>query len=134
MNAIEARDIIFGFFKDVWDPREAVYGDIPGKIPPSESTWARVSIKHVIGGQSSLSGESGTRRFTNQGTVFFQIFAPVGDGSTACYTAAQEVLDAFREAQHPDVWFRDAKLVEVGADGAFNQINVSVTFSYDDVR
>lgn len=134
MTPEQARDVILGIFKAAWDPRVAVYDDVPGNIPTSETVWARATIRHATGRQSSLGGDIGSRRFTDRGTVFVQVFAPVGDGSTACYEAAREVQNAFRDARNPDVWFRDVRMNEVGADGAFEQINVLATFSYDDVR
>ena len=137
MTPAEAKDVILGIFKTVWDtptPRIAVYSDLPGTKPASNVVWARAIVQHAEGRQSSLAGVSGTRRFTDEGTFFIQVFAPVGDGSTACLAAAREVQDAYRDAKHPNVWFRDVKLREVGADGTFYQINVSGTFSYDEVR
>jgi hypothetical protein len=133
MTPIEARDIILGIFKAVWDPRLALYTDVPGQVPTGEVVWARATIKHATGRQTSLGGPAG-KKYTDRGTVFVQVFAPVGDGSTACYAAAQEVRNAFRDANHPDVWFTNARLNEVGSAGGFDQINVTATFSYDDVR
>jgi hypothetical protein len=134
MTDEQAEDVIFGIFKDAWDPRPAVYDDVPGNIPTSESIWARASIRPATGRQSSLQGEQGNRKFTTEGTVMVQVFAPVGDGSTACKLAAQEVRDAFRDARNSGVWFRDARVNKVGASGAFTQFNVLVTYSYDETR
>ena len=133
MTPNEAVDIIFGIFKAVWDPRPAIYSDVGGKIPTSEGVWARATIRHAVGSQSSLGG-IGSRKFTDKGTVIVQVFAPVGDGSTACYEAARLVQNAYRDARNPSVWFRDVRMNEIGASGAFEQINVLATFSYDDVR
>lgn len=133
MTPNEARDIILGIFKDVWDPRPAIYDDVGGKIPTSEGAWARATIRHANGNQASLGG-IGSRRFREEGTVIVQVFAPVGDGSTACYEAARLVQNAFRDARDPVVWFRDVRMNEIGSSGSFEQINVLATFSYDDVR
>lgn len=136
MTPERAQDIILGVFKTAWDTTgfPAVYTDVPGEKPTSETVWARATIRHATGRQTSLAGDVGTRRFTDKGTVFVQVFAPVGDGSTACYAAARLVQNAFRDAKGLDVWFTDARMNEVGSDGAFEQINVLATFSYDDVR
>ena len=136
MTPEQAVDAILDIFKAAWDPTgfAAVYGDKPGTKPPSEALWARATIQHATGDQSSLAGETGTRRYTEEGTLTVQVFAPVGDGSTECYRAATLVRDAYRDARHPNVWFRNARIQEVGASGAFDQINVLATFSYDTVR
>ena len=136
MTPAQAVDVILGVFKAAWDGTgfPAVYDDVPGKKPTSETVWARATVRHATGNQSSIGGDVGSRRYTSRGTVFVQIFAPVGDGSTACYAAAQLVLNAYRDARNPDVWFTEQRMREVGSDGAFEQINVLATFSYDDVR
>jgi hypothetical protein len=134
MTPEEAEDIILGIFKTAWDPNPAVYDDVPGNKPAGDVIWARATVKHATGRQSSLGNAGGKRRYTFEGTVTVQVFSPVGDGSTAGLDAAKVVLNAYEDARNPDVWFRDARLNEVGSSGAFDQINVLATFSYDDVR
>lgn len=136
MNSQEAKDVMLGIFKTAWDTTgfPARYEYVPGEKPPTQTVWARVNVRHYVGRQSSLSGEDGTRRYLERGTLTVQVFAPVGDGSKACYAAAQIVKNAFRDARHPTVWFTSVRMTEVGAEGAFEQINVLATFSYDDVR
>lgn len=136
MTFDEARDIMLAVFKAAWDPtgNPVFWTDVPGKKPPSERVWARVTIRHATGHQGSLKGAAGTQRWNRTGTIFVQVFAPVGDGSTAGYTAAQIVVNAYQAARNPDVWFRNVRMNEVGASGAFEQFNVLVDFSYDDVR
>ena len=136
MTFDEARDIILGVFKAAWDPTgfPAVWTDLPGSAPTSETVWARATIRHATGAQASLAGENGARRWARTGTVYIQVFAPVGDGSKAGYEAAQIVVNAFQASRHENVWFRDVRMNEVGTSGAFEQLNVLATFSYDDVR
>lgn len=136
LTTLEARDVILGIFKTAWDTTgyAAHYSDKTGEIGTSEAPWARATLQHTTGNQSSLAGASGTKRFTETGLLFVQVFAPVGDGSTRCYELAQLVRNAFRDARHPEVWFRNVHLEEVGISGVFQQINVISTFSYDEVR
>lgn len=135
LTPLQARDIIFRVFKTAWDTTgySAVWDDKNGEKPTSEEPWARATIQHAIGGQASLAGASGTRRYTEEGTLFVQVFAPVGDGSTECYELATLVRNAYRDAKE-SVWFRDVRIEEQGTSGAFTQINVMATFSYDEVR
>lgn len=136
MTFDEARDIILKVFKDAWDPTgfPVTWTDVPGSAPTSETVWARATIRHATGAQASLAGENGARRWARTGTVYIQVFAPVGDGSKAGYEAAQIVVNAFQASRHENVWFRDVRMNEVGTSGAFEQLNVLATFSYDDVR
>lgn len=135
MTPQEAVDAIGKVFKDAWDTTggAAVYDDLPGSVPTSETLWARLTIRHALGGQSSLTGGTGTTRWGADGTVFVQVFAPMADGAVAARAAAHVVMNAFRDAKL-HVWFRNVRMNEVGASGAFFQINVLSTFTYDEVR
>lgn len=135
MNFREARDYINKVFKDVWPLAYPVrWTDVPGDTPTGNTVWARVIIRHADGRQSSLADDTGQKRWLREGTVFIQVFAPVGDGSAAGYDAAQLVVNAYQAAKHCNVWFRNVRMNEVGNSGSFEQINVLATFSYDDVR
>ena len=136
MKFEEARDAIFKVFLDAWDATgyPVTWTDVASEINNSETVWARVVLRHADGGQASLGGEIGSKRWERSGILFVQVFAPVGDGSTAAYNAAQLVADAFQSVIGSDVWFRNVRINEVGSNGAFEQINVLVNFFYDDVR
>lgn len=135
MTTDEARDVIFAVFKAAWDGTgfPATYSDVPGSVPASETVWARVTLRHTSRRQSSLLGGLGVKRYTARGFVWVQIFAPVGDGSVAGYTAAQTVLNAFTDASTA-VLFRDVVATEAGNEGAFERFDVKAFFEYDDVR
>ncbi len=137
MTFDEARDVMVGVFYSAWKalaPAPVVWTDVPEDVPETETEWARVTVRHATGGQGSLAGADGAKRWDRSGTLFVQVFAPVGDGSTRAYSAAQLVANAFQDARGLSVWFRNIRINEVGTSGAFEQINVLVDFTYDDVR
>lgn len=135
MTPQEAIDAIGKVFKDAWDTTggAAVYDDLPGSVPATEGLWARLTVRHGDGRQASLAGDGPARRWRNDGIVMIQVFAPMGDGGTAARAAAHVLMTAFRLAKL-EVWFRATRMREIGASGAFYQINVSTTFTYDEVR
>lgn len=140
MNALEARDVMLTVFKTVWDTLGtpagslvAIYADVPGAKPASEKLYARVTIRHAIGKQSSLSGLTGTKLYDNKGILWVQVYAPIGDGSVAGYAASQSVVNAFREAKTA-VIFRNVRMNEAGTSGAFERFDVKIDFEYEDVR
>jgi hypothetical protein len=70
----EACDVMQAVFKAVWDPRVAVYPDVPGSVPPTDAVlWARVKIKHVTGRQGSLSGGLGTTVWERTGFIWVEV-------------------------------------------------------------
>lgn len=136
MNAIDAHDAMMAVFKAVWDAYPgapvAVYPDVPGAPPPVDKLWARATVQHATGAQTSLASDIGTRRFTAKGLVWVQVFAPAGDGSTGALTAAQAIVNAYRVARLA-VLFRNVGLVNMGGDGAFSRVDVKANFEYDDI-
>lgn len=129
----QARDEMLAVFKAAWDPTgyTAIWSDIPGTVPASEAPWARVTVRHQDGRQGSLSNQAGVTRHTYTGTLFVQLFVPVGQGLTLGYTLARLVVQAYRTARGA-VWYRRQQFREAGNSGAFEQINVTVEFTYDD--
>lgn len=122
-------------FKDAWegadgDITRVRWDDNPGTVPSGEAAWARVTIKHS-GGPVRAFGEQ-RALYSNTGTLWIQIFTPVGGANVTAYALAHKVLIAYRAARNEGVSFRDTRLKEVGVSGAFEQINVLTDFSYDD--
>ena len=134
MNVTEARDAMFGVFNKTWDEiYPVVWGTLPGTPPASETPWARVTVKHSGGGQSSLSGETGARRFKRYGILRLSLYVPAEGDQVIGYDLAQKVANAYEDARL-DVWFRNIRIREQGICGAFEQIDVLADFLYDEVR
>lgn len=134
MTFDEARDEVLDVFRRAWSPRAAVYEDTPAaKVPDTNTLWARATLRHVGGGQGSLTGGLGTVRWQRSGLIWIQLFAPIADGRVAGYDAAQELVNAYQSARGA-VWYRRAHMVEGGQDGAFQRFDVKVDFEYEDVR
>lgn len=136
MTFEEASDVILAVFKTAWDPLgyPAVYEGISSEVPSAQTIWARPTIRHAIGFAASLRGCDGTKRNAQEGTVFIQVFAPVGSGIVTAYNAAQYVWNAYVDSNHPNVWFRNVRINEMGRDGAFQEVQVHADFTYDIVR
>jgi hypothetical protein len=100
-----------------------------------DTPWARTSIQHFTGRQSSLTGGLGTTRWARAGTLTVQIFVPRGNGLSLAYQLAKIVGDSLEGGATPSgVWFRNVRLVEAGADGNFEQLNIKADFTYDEVK
>lgn len=142
-----ARDDMIGMVNTAWTavgaPTENVtllFGDVSGDEPNSGSTYeiqpfGRATVQHFGGGQTSLSNDTGSKTFTRTGLITVQIFTPAGDGYDLADAFAKVVLDAFEGKQSTNgVWFRNARLTEVGRSGAWTQTNVLVDFTYDETK
>lgn len=110
--------------------------DFPEQLPAN--AWARVTITHNpgIGGQSSLSGDTGVRRYNRVGVIEVQIFTPIGGGMTLAHSLVAIARRCFEgvNLSPSGVWFRGVRHTEVGSSGAWTQNNVLATFEYDEIR
>ena len=133
MTMDEARDAKFAVVLTCLEDRPIVWSDFGARPPSDNIPWARVILRHTGGGQSSLAGEVGTRRFTRSGILLIQLFTPIGRGQFETYPLAQKVANAFEDSRL-DVWFRNIRIMERGTSGSSEQIDVLADFSYDEVR
>lgn len=132
----EARDQIFGAFWTAWqtlDPVPLVFWEEVGlpDHPPASAAWAAAFINHRGSEQAALADFTIGRRFRNSGIVTIQIFSPLDDPDTS-QTYAAVVRDAFQgNSTEGGVWFRNARIEEVGIDGPWFHVNVLAEFEYD---
>lgn len=145
----QARDEILSRFYDDWLSKSGLVwsGGVPrvfwdakeepkGSGPRPDEPWARVTVSHNISPQRTF-GEEGNRRFDRLGIVTVQVFTPMSIEQSV--TLAEELgviaRDAFEGRSTPGgVWFRNARLQEVGRDGPWWQLNVTAEFSYDELK
>ena len=136
MKYLEARDKIHAPFYSVWKETgyPVVWEDSLAKPPSTETCWARVTIAHVSAGQTSLGCGNDKRRYERIGQLNIQLFAPVHDGNVRLYELGQKIVDAYQAPRYEDLWFRRVSLLEAMPEGAFQQMNVSAIFTYEDIR
>lgn len=145
----QARDQIHTRFRTAWladtntqnyfvKYEDVAQGDRPEKAATKPAPWARFTLRHNpgAGGQATLSGDTGQRRYRRFGTITINLFAPKGDGLKIL---DQEMIPVAMQAFEGQttaggVIFRNVRPAEVGPDGDYFQANVLVDFEYDEVR
>jgi hypothetical protein len=146
-NYTTAIDEILGLFKAAWDAGAGTFngGTVPevrydgiGEAgpPDGEAPWAKVTIRHGSSPQGSLSSGAGLVRYENGGTITVQVRYPLKSGglNDNAKGLAEVARAAFRgKATASQVWFRNARINEVGAVDAYYLINVNVEFLYDEL-
>lgn len=132
MTPDQARDEMLAVFKSFWDTTgyTVAWEDVPSAPPATEQPWARVSVRHGPAAQSTLANNEGVRKYTAVGSLWIQLFTPIGQGGTLGYTLAQSVLTAYRAARG-SVWYRNHRFREVPGNGGFTLINCIIDFTYD---
>jgi hypothetical protein len=137
----EARDEILDHFTALWNaqtpPVPALLYDDKVKGVPEDAPFVRITIRHTpAGGQVSVGGEVGNRRFRRFGVITVQIFTITGGGLSDADSFATIARDAFEgQSTGPDrIYFRNVNVVEIGESGVWFQTNVVVDFDYDSVK
>lgn len=127
----QARDEMTALFATAWSPRAVVWDGVAGKPPNTRAPWARFTIRHADGGSAAI----GNRRFRREGTIFIQLYAPVGDGLSALDPLTKIAMDAYEgQSTAGGAWFRDVRSREIGPDGDWYQVNVLVDFEYHEIK
>jgi hypothetical protein len=136
-----ARDEIYALIQAAWVASGTsaflVFDDMKGLTPDNQNPWARASVRHTSGGEISISGGVGKRRYNRTGTLYVNLFAQPGDGLRALDPLVKIVLDAYEGKTTPSgVWFTKAQVRELGLlpSPGYYQLNVLVNFSYDEIK
>lgn len=139
-----AKNEMAAAFRDAWlaDPLSAdlpvLYLDVADK-PPTSGAWARFTVRHSLGGQATLAGDSGKRRYRHTGFVVVQVFVERHDRAgaettmDALLSIAKAAFQGTRTTPGGVVFYR-ARVNEVGVSGVWLQNNVLADFEYDEVR
>jgi hypothetical protein len=143
-----ATDEMLTAFRTAWEAGAGAYngGSVPevrydgiGEEgpPDGEEPWARVAVRHATSEQATLSSGAGFKRMEKRGIIAIQVFYPLalGGGPTGNSGKLAEVAkNAFEGTETPShVWFRNARIIAVGADGPWYQLNVLADFVYDEL-
>jgi hypothetical protein len=130
------RDEILQHFTAAWNagtpPIPVLLYDDNHRDLPDDAPYARITIKHVTSSQVTL-GRGDLTRFRTFGIVTVQVFEISGDGMASADTLVDLALNAFEgERTGLDrIYFRNARVNEIGQDGPWFQTNVIAEFEYD---
>lgn len=137
-TVVQAREdmnqLVSGILVTAYPHAKVFWDGVEQSTPPAPlDTWARVTIRHTNGGQATLSGAFGKRRWARSGLLLVQCFVPLPKGGVDAAVAMGELLlNGVQSAQTPNgVWFRNATSNEVGKDDPWYQVNFSANFTYD---
>lgn len=138
-----AEDDILSVFKTAWDAQTApvppvAYDNVAFNQPGDGSAWVRVQVKHNpgAGGQATIGGDPGNRRFCRYGLVVCELYVPNGKGKSAYTGFVETILKAFegKSARNGGAYFFNVRPQEIGQEGDWFKVNVIVEFSWDQIR
>lgn len=131
-----ARDEMYALARDAFAGKcQLIYDDMKAENPNGPEPWARVTVRHTAGGESSISRGNGKGRYNRVGTLYLNLFAPAGDGLRVLDPLVKVALDAYEGKTTPSgIWFTKVQVRELGIQNGLYQVNVLVNFSYDEVK
>ena len=141
---ITARDEMFGIAETVFDdsatstligykPDVRWPADPKPSVPDVTKVWARVSHQVVTDGQAALANAQGQKLYEAKGLLFIQFFSPrnVGGMYDKVLQLALVMQEAYRDPSPTgEIWFRNAKVVQLPEEATSYPINFSTEFSY----
>lgn len=97
--------------------------------------WLHTSMRHVTGRQSSLAGADGSVKWRRTGFVVAQCFAPMRQNGVVEATLMATVVRNSLQGQHTGsgVWFRNARITEVGIEKDWFRVDAVVDFEYEEI-
>ena len=110
--------------------------DIPQRqAPVADAPWARITVRHATGRQTTLGNRRAGRRFERRGTLWVEIYTPSGQGLSTADDLYMVALNALEGRETPSgIWFSNVRLTESGLDGAWFKGIVRADFLYDEVK
>ena len=135
-----ATAMMLAHFKAAWEAQTApvppvIYENMPGDPPKDGTPYVKVFVRHAARPQTTLA-EVGSRRFTSEGFLLFEVYSRGGVGVTADANYAKVVRDAFMGpiVDANGIWFRNVRSMEQGQRGAMFLVNVLADFEYDTIN
>lgn len=147
-NPAQARDSMALILRDAWavadwaalglaEPPPIIWqGRGADAKPDLDGPYIIWMAKHASMPQSGFSNEIGEVKYSSVGVIVIQCKAPLlpGNGFEVAEQMAIIARNAYRGKQTPDcIWFRNARIEEVGPDAGWYLFNTFVEFDYDEV-
>jgi hypothetical protein len=130
-NGIKA-DAYTGDLKIIFDDDDN--DDSTGtNLPKSDESWLEIYMRHNAGGQSTLQGASGSRRFQRDGVIAINVYTPRGNNLKASDDIS-EIICSILENSNIPIWFRNTISSEIGNFRSWYLTSITSEFTYDQIR
>lgn len=107
------------------------------EAPPGDLPHIKAFIRHIDGGNGSLTNDEGLQRFYRDAILIVQCFGPMsrGDGLEVAVNIATICQRAFQGYKSTNcIWFRRCRIQEQDPSGNWDQCNFDCALEYDEVN
>lgn len=137
-TSAEARDLVSALITSAWNTQvpgaPLFYTNQQTDRPDVPTLFGRMHMQFVDRAQITLGSVADGVRFRAAGTIFVQVFVPLGTGTDEYDAVCDALVVALENAgAAQNVWFRDVGMREIGSDGTYYQTNVEAAFQFDRV-
>lgn len=140
MTINEAREIVYQHLADNWSPPSPAVPyvfDNESYDAIGKADYIRLFVRQVGRGQHTLGG-TGQRVFRSRGFVLIQIFVLADRGLLRLDALGKTALDLYEGKTISQVAFHDGQYrerpSETKSDGTWRRGNVTVAFTYDEIK
>ena len=115
---------------------KVLWPGVSGDMPKGNELFSRFSSVEAPPSRMTLAPK-GSRRYTRRGLVTIQVFVPVSlpNHLTIARKLAIIARDAYEGVGTAEgLWFRGARIAELGRSESWTQINITTDYEYDEVR
>jgi hypothetical protein len=108
---------------ELFDPNNIGLADV--------DAFVRIAIQHDSDGRTLVSASEGVQGVYQQtGVIAWEVRVRVNQGAGVAYLLADSILEWLEKQPIPETILKSRDLQEIGPDGSWYQINVSVRFVY----
>lgn len=141
MSHVTLNTTVESTFATAWGSTTTVAYDNVAFTPPVGSSWVKIYVKEGDSQKITLGESPQTRR--TLGTVFVDIFTPIGTGSKAARTYGDSIKTIFKDLRVSGIQFMEGDLqvwgeryytnsgTGVPATSQWYQASVAIPFKYD---
>lgn len=133
ITVVEAVDTMMQAFASAWGNTGPIAYENKAFTIPENTVWCRAVVRHAQSRQTTLTDESGYKRFGVYGAFIVQMFFPLGNGTESAYNVSETLANALRKHKS-QVTFQNVTWEEVGPDGKFFMFKLTAQFEYTQVR
>ena len=114
-----------------WTSTSIAYENVQAKeFSDGDQDWVRVTVIEGDSGQIGIGGV-GAALHRNLGIVVIEVYTREDKGGRQARAHADGLAALFRGVQDNDITFRTPRVLPVGVDEGWYQVNVQVPFQWD---
>ncbi len=129
----QAKEAVYSRFTTQWGSTSEFTFENEDFDEPSDSPWARVTVRSVSRGQETL-GRTGNRKFRSAAMALVQVYTRTNTGVKQGDALATQARDIFEAVSFSGLDFNDGTVRETEPEGKWYQHVAEIAFDYEEIK